>query len=442
MSIDRILIDKLIFDYEQLGKTISQIDALVPKDVVLNLTPSDNIQNALDSLSDTGGILNFAQGIYSVNPVLKYRNKLVVFRANGTVSLRGFTAGLRTGNVSFEGIQFNNSIGVNHVQLGFDQNTMKLPEEVPSGFTFSKCQFNGPTRRGIYVNCADLLVDECSFNDYYQIGSDSQAISGSNGCRNHVIRNSNLEAASENIMYGGADAASELMYPRDVLIEGCNFTKKEAWKGKGYAMKCLLEMKNIQGLTIRRNKFNGCWKDAWGNAPAIVLKSANQGGTNPTARTTNVLIEENTIENVGTYLLLVGKDDGPYLSGTMKDILIKNNLFKNMNAEPDGRSLAIADGPVNLILDHNTFFNNRHSMLEWWGPLPVDMVYRNNIVFHGEYGAHPNLPIEVRFEYNAVQIDPRRKIPLPASNVYYSNVKVDLSAHVTSDGLKVGSSLT
>lgn len=444
MSIDRTLVDKLVADYEQLGKTISQIDALVPKDVVIKLKSGDNVQSALDSLSTTGGILDFTDGFYPGVLLLKYKNKLVIFRGKETTQLQGFNAGLRTGNVSFENLSFINPVTTAHVSLGGDKNLLNKVEDIPSGFTFRRIKFNGPTRRAIMANCADLLVDTCDARGYFVNGQDSQAICGWNGSRNHLIRDSHLEAASENILYGGADAASEEMYPRDIIIENNTFSKREEWKTQNYNMKCLLETKNIIGLTLRNNLFKGCWRQAWGNAPAIVLKSANQDGTNLTARTQDVLIENNQIEDVGSYLVIVGKDDGPFTSGVMKNIKVVNNLFRFMSAESDGRAVNISAGPENLLLDHNSMFDSRHSFVELFDLLAKNLKITNNIGFHGTYCIRPNIIAldDNTFSYNAIQSPTSgASVKLAPTNKYYPDVKGDLSAHATSDGKLVGSSL-
>jgi hypothetical protein len=446
MSI-RDTLDRVIADYEQLGRSLKELDSLVPKDVTVDIpdTEAGKIQTVMDSMKDTGGTINLTGINYPVIPVFKYKGKLIVIKSNEQARIRGFIANPKSGNISFEKVNFTNPGTNNHVALGGDRHSMFTPEEVPSGFNFKDCQFIGPTRRGLMVNCADLIVDNCKFINYFQVGQDSQAISGWNGSRNHIIRNSYMEAGSENAGYGGADCASELMIPRDILFENCVFLKKAEWKNQSqYVMKCLFETKNVIGLTLRNSLFTGNWQQAWSNAPAIVLKSANQENTNPYARTENVLIENNIIENVGNYIIFVGKDDGPNISSRMKNVVVRNNIFKNMNAEPDGRCITIADSPEGLVIDHNSFYHNRNSFIAWWGENPINSKIINNIAFHGEYGMHPAVPPTSGLEiaYNAIQIDPRRKIKFPPTNVYYDNViSGDLSQHVTSDGKPVGANI-
>lgn len=436
--------DQLVSIHEDLGNTIKQIESMLPpkNETIVNVKEGENLQAALDQVGVTGGVINVGEGVFPA-PILSTKGKLVLIKSTEGAQLLGFYAPINTGNVSFDRIKFINPDGRNnHVMLGADKNGMKKREEVPVGFTFLECEFTGPGRRAIMANCADLMIDSCKFFDYRQEGFDSQAIAGWNGSKNHIIRNSFLEAASENIMYGGSDCASEEMIPQDIHLEGCFLNKKEEWKTAKYNMKCSLELKNVLRMTIRKNKIYGNWRQAWGDAPAIVIKSVNQEGGNPYARSEDVVIDSNIIENVGTYLTILGEDDSGNLPARTKNIMVRNNLFHQMNNEPDGRALKVGEGPINVIIDHNSFYHNRHSFIETWGKVPEGLVYTNNIAFHGSYGIFPATYRPVQIECNAIKIHPDRKVKLPESNIYYSEInESNLAGHVTTDGHKVGASL-
>lgn len=444
-EVDRKFIDQLIADYAQLGKTIKEIDDLYPKEVVLNLKPGDNLQAALDSLLVTGGIINLASGLYPGVLRLTYKNKLVTINGvDKSAQIQGFKSGNNTGNIAFNNLAFVQATTPAHVQLGGDKIEMKTVAEVPSGFTFRNVDFIGPTRRAIMANCSNMTVESCSFVDYKVFKQDSQAIIGWNGSFNHVIRDCKIEAASENIMYGGSDAASEDMYPRQILIENNYFTKNFAWKGQSFNVKTLFELKNVIGLTFRGNTLDGNFQDAWGQAPAITIKSANQEGGNLNARCENILIEGNYIQNVGAYFIIIGRNDAGVPSGIMKNVTIYNNLCRLMNDELDGRAISITKGPINLNINHNTMYDNRHSLVEFYDNTPCEgLQIQNNIGLHGIYGVRPTAyGMDPTFHHNAVQVKPptstQPQVKLGPTNVYYPDVHADLSDHVTSDGFKVG----
>lgn len=443
---NREIVDRIVYQYEELGKSIKELDSAIPALSVneTRVKPDQNLQAALDSMKADGGVMTLSAGDYNIAPTLRFKNKLIVIRGDGPVTIRGFVAQNRSGNVSFENLNFNKPMTTAHILMGADQKSLKVKEEVPSGFTYRGCVFDGPCRRAMYANCKDLLVEDNVFSNYYEANTDSQVIAGTNGSENHIIRRNKMEAASENIIYGGSDAASEEMCPKNIRILDNELTKRAEWKTEKYNMKCLLELKNAQDVVIRGNKFDGAYKQAWGNAPAMVIKSANQGGTNPYARSEDVLIENNIIQNVGTYISLLSEDEPGNLPGRTKNIMVRMNLFHAMNGEPDGRAIKLGEDCIDVTFDHNTFLDNRHSFLEWWGELgnrAVNFRYINNISEHGTYGVHPNLPdLGGEFACNAIykKLNQSGLIKLPESNVYYVIGNPVLESHKTSDGKPVG----
>lgn len=447
----RDLLDSIISGYIDLGKNLNELDKLYPKtpasDIVnLNLKPGDSIQNALADLAVSGGIINLAAGAY-FSVYLKVKStKLITIRGaeDFTTTLTGFTATNRSGNIGFSNLSFITPSGSTHVSLGGDRNGMKTVDDIPAGFTFQFVDFFGPCRRAIAANCADLLVENCNFKDYFVEGQDSQGIIGWNGSRNHIIRNNGISAASENIMYGGADAASDDMYPRDIEITGNTLTKELAWKGINYNIKALFELKNAQNVKFEHNTLHTNFKQAWGNAPAIVLKSCNQEGRNLLARCENIRVANNNISDVGTYFMLIGRNDGGQISGIMTNVVIGNNLCYGMNNEPDGRAISISGTPIGVKIDHNSIFDNKHSFVELMdSTIPADLRITNNIGHHGIYGIRPTtptLPVEI-FACNVLQVKSgnQPQVKLNSSCLYVPDVKTaDLTTFKTTDGLPVG----
>jgi len=61
------------------------------------------------------------------------------------------------------------------------------------------------SRRGVALNSRHSAVVDSYLADFKEVGADSQAISGWNGGGPFRIENNYLEAAGENVMFGGAD---------------------------------------------------------------------------------------------------------------------------------------------------------------------------------------------------------------------------------------------
>jgi hypothetical protein len=85
-------------------------------------------------------------------------------------------------------------------------------------------------KRGISMNSKSTDVLNCYFNDFFSF-SDSQAIGSWNGAGPYRIINNYMEAAGENIMFGGADPSIPNLVATDIQIRGNHFTKDPAWRG-------------------------------------------------------------------------------------------------------------------------------------------------------------------------------------------------------------------
>jgi hypothetical protein len=123
----------------------------------------------------------------------------------------------------------NYTAGQSLIQLGENEQYGQHPR----GFGFRKSRiFGNPgqdVRRGILTNCADFFFIDGRIEEIHQRGSDSQAICGWNAGEGHLIRNAVPEAASENIMYGGAGNTGANMNPRDITLENVTLSKRKEW---------------------------------------------------------------------------------------------------------------------------------------------------------------------------------------------------------------------
>ena len=86
------------------------------------------------------------------------------------------------------------------------------------------------TRRGIALNSGDTTIVNSYISDIKTIGQDSQAICGWNGPGPYKIENNYLEAAGENVMFGGATPAIQNLVPSNITIRRNHFSKNLAWK--------------------------------------------------------------------------------------------------------------------------------------------------------------------------------------------------------------------
>ena len=86
------------------------------------------------------------------------------------------------------------------------------------------------SKRGIALNSGDTTIANSYISDIKAIGQDSQAICGWNGPGPYRIENNYLEAAGENVMFGGATPSIQDLVPSNVTIRRNHFSKNLAWK--------------------------------------------------------------------------------------------------------------------------------------------------------------------------------------------------------------------
>lgn len=461
------LVDRLISEINTSLVTANELKAMLPPPVtetIINLEPGANVTTALSTLVE-GGRIVCAPGSYPAFTINDFPHKSIVIetknyeRSGAIPTLQdktrmavfpGMTAKIRSNNVIFKNICFDSNNMDTQCLFGGDQNSMTDISQVPYGFTFDHTMHLGnlSTKRGIAANCKFLLIDNCYFDDFGKSSQDSQAISGWNGCSDHVIINSKLGGVAENVMYGGADHAP-FMWPSNIRMVGCELFKKLEWKGKSLNLKCILELKNVIGFHAERCSFHGCWKDAWADGVGIVFKAANQSGGNPEAQSSNVKFINNDVFDVGCYFLIIGRNDGPHLSGICRNIQITNNWLHGMHTDGNGRAFRIGDSPLDLLINHNTIEKNRHSFIELWGYETLTTEFKDNIASHGSYGIHPTIPPGLKVINNGIEKGTGTNVSLNATNKYFPNGSMqsmlnngeavgELANITTSDGLKVG----
>jgi hypothetical protein len=136
----------------------------------------------------------------------------------------------------FIGIEFTIApeVMLNHgiVRLGEgDESDAQL---LPHDLVFDRCYIHGHTRadisRGIALNSAATDILNCNISDIHGIGFDTQALCGWNGPGPFRIINNYLEAAGENVLFGGADPTIPDLVPSDIEFRRNDCSKPLTWK--------------------------------------------------------------------------------------------------------------------------------------------------------------------------------------------------------------------
>jgi len=277
------------------------------------------------------------------------------------------------------------------ILLGDGSNAQNTLSQVPHHITIDRCYVHGTNKnvqRGIAANSAHSTVINSYISQVHWLGADTQAIGGWNGPGPFSIVNNYLEAAGENVMFGGAEAAIPNLIPSDIEIINNHFFKPLSWQighptyaGNAWTVKNLFELKNAQRVLVDGNLFENCWAHAQVGF-GIVFTPRGNDGANPWATVRDVQFINNVIKNSQGGMNFLGLDEyGP--SQQQQNILVRNNLFLQMGDGP----LFQVGGPVaNLTIDHNTSAANSGNTMTAYGAASANFRFSNNIVQKGAYG--------------------------------------------------------
>jgi len=269
-------------------------------------------------------------------------------------------------------------------------------DAVPHHLIVDRCYVHGDpkigSRRGIALNARDAAVVDSYISDFKEVGADSQAISGWNGPGPLKIADNYLEAAGENIMFGGADPKIQDLVPSDIEIVRNHLTKPLRWRkgdssfeGVEWTVKNLFELKNARRVAINGNLLEYNWPQAQ-NGFAILFTVRNQDGAAPWSTIEDVTFTNNLVRHVAAGINMLGRDDNNQ-SQQAKRIAIRNNLFLDVGGSwGNGRLFQLLDGVSGVTIDHNTAFQTGGIVFGGDHQPHPGFVFQNNVVMLKENG--------------------------------------------------------
>ncbi|MBI4611882.1 MAG: hypothetical protein HY726_23065 [Candidatus Rokubacteria bacterium] len=297
----------------------------------------------------------------------------------------------------FIGVEIRPSDGVflyNLVLLGASERSL---EDLPHHIVFDRCYLHGDpkkgTRRGIAMNSRHTAVIDSHLSDFKEVGADSQALGGWNGPGPFKIVNNYLEAAGENVMFGGADPSIRGLVPSDIEIRRNHLFKPLSWKvgGPSYAgtpwtVKNLFELKNARRVLVDGNLLEHNWVHAQSGF-AILFTVRNQDGGAPWSVVEDVTFTNNVVRHTAAGINILGRDD-IHPSEQVKRILIKNNLFEDVGGARwgnGGRLFQLLEETEDVAITHNTAVQTG-SILAVDGKQHRGFTFAGNIALHNAYG--------------------------------------------------------
>lgn len=216
------------------------------------------------------------------------------------------------------------------VRVGEARYTQTQSSQVPTGGIITHCYIHGwPTQdnqRGIAANGANLTITYNHISEIHLVGNEAQGIAGWNGSKNITYTDNYIEAASQCVMWGGADSASAELIPQNITSKRNYCFKPLSWKegdpsfvpimriendvvvARHWTVKNILELKSVVGFSSDGDRFENVWTDAQ-DGRAILFTVRNQECTAPWSTVQIVSVTNFTLKNAEGAFNLLGKDN-------------------------------------------------------------------------------------------------------------------------------------
>jgi hypothetical protein len=272
------------------------------------------------------------------------------------------------------------------VALGDASSAQNSLAQVPHDLVLDRVYLHGDVTYGqkcaIALNSASTTVTNSYVSEIKAVGQDSQAIASINGPGPFTITNNYLEAAGENILFGGGDPAIPNLIPSDITVRNNYLTKQLIWRSQTqWTVKNLFELKNAQRVVVDHNVMEYNWLAAQVGY-AVVFTPRNQDGGCPWCTVQQVQFTNNLVRHIASCINILGTDN-IHPSGTLTGVTIRNNLFVDVSAANwggSGRFIQVGNGAQNVVADHNTVLQDGTSALFAYGTPMSGFVFTNNIV--------------------------------------------------------------
>ena len=296
----------------------------------------------------------------------------------------------------FAGIEFapapGTAIVYQVVRIG---NSDTSPATLAHHIVFDRCYVHGlpntNVQHGIEMDGAYVAVVDSYISGIQYLLTDTQGLFAYNTTGPLQIRNNYIEAATENVLFGGADSRAATLVPTSIEIRNNHFYKTLSLIPTRYPMKNLLELKAARRVLVTGNTFeNNPAKSQ--NGFALLITPSNQNGTAPWTVTSDIAIVGNRFINVGSGVEMMGHD---YLhtSQLTERLLVRDNVLgvSGLNGA-NGWAFLFIQGGSDYTITHNTIIDTAVA------PASSDVamtdsaqkinnfVFTNNLSTHTAYG--------------------------------------------------------
>ena len=252
------------------------------------------------------------------------------------------------------------------------------PDQWAHDISFSRIRIIGSDaglKRCFGMHGVDISLKESYLANCVAVGQDAQAVWVNWGPGPYSIVDNYLEASGENILFGGDNAGYPDLVPADIIITGNTLFKPLGWRTTSWSIKNLLELKNAKRVLIDHNIFDGAWKAAQVGY-AVLFTPKNQYNQEPWTTVEDITFTHNTIRNASNGINITGNDPNSYPSGRTTNIVIEDNTIQANKTllGGDGRCLMIGRGLAGLRFNRNLCQTDGASTIYIYGGGPDPLI--------------------------------------------------------------------
>ncbi len=272
------------------------------------------------------------------------------------------------------------------------------PVTLPDSIVFDRCYIHGDAthdvQEGLQGNASNFAVVDSYISDIHMAGTDTQAVAAYYTPGPIKLVNNHLEAAGENVMFGGAGGANNPYIPSDIEMRNNYLYKPLSWLAVGVTIppnakwveKNSLEFKSAQRVLVDSNVIENTWAAGqFGFAVLFTIRTSQSGNI---AVVHDITITNNVLKNVLSGFTLAALDDMcHYLTnypnctnpGDTARINISNNLVTFMDPTLPGQTRNILFQPSqgwdrihgtrgithDVVFQHNTAISSSVAPAKW-----------------------------------------------------------------------------
>jgi hypothetical protein len=189
----------------------------------------------------------------------------------------------------------------------------------PDSFTIDRCYIHGSDQQDIVTavqgNAANYAVIDSYISGIHAPGQDTQAFAAYDSPGPFKVVNNYLEAAGENVMFGGSGKNFNRGVPSDIEIRNNYLFKPLEWAAIGvslppnnkWVVKNAFELKSAQRVLFDSNVIENVWAAGQiGFAIVLTVRSSQSGDFSVVS---DVTITNNVLKNVVSGFNTLAKDD-------------------------------------------------------------------------------------------------------------------------------------